>query len=100
MSSAPMSVHTDSTNSAGARSQTRYFTTAPCGRHGIDVAKSFVIGDSPDDVRAAKSLGARGCLVRTGWATDPHVVEAAALDATVIVESLNDAVDWILIANV
>lgn len=69
-------------------------------RHGIDVAKSFVIGDSPDDVRAAKRLGAKGCLVRTGWATDPHVVEAAALDATMIVESLNDAVDWILIADV
>jgi histidinol-phosphate phosphatase family protein len=64
-------------------------------QHGIDVTKSFVIGDSPDDIRAAKRLGAKGCLVRTGWAADPRVVEAAALDATVIVDSLNDAVDWI-----
>ena len=29
--------------------------------HGIDEAASFVIGDSPDDVRAARRLGARGC---------------------------------------
>jgi D-glycero-D-manno-heptose 1,7-bisphosphate phosphatase len=64
--------------------------------HGIDVADSFVIGDSPDDVRAAKRLGARGCLVRTGWATDPHVVEAAAADASIIVASLTEAVTWIL----
>lgn len=68
-------------------------------RYGIDVTRSFVIGDSPDDVRAAKRLGAKGCLVRTGWASDPRVVEAAAPDATVIVESLNDGVEWILAAS-
>ncbi len=65
-------------------------------QHGIDVTKSFVVGDSPDDVRAARRLGARGCLVRTGWATDPRVVEAAAPDATVILASFKAAVDWIL----
>jgi D-glycero-D-manno-heptose 1,7-bisphosphate phosphatase len=64
--------------------------------YGIDVRSSFVIGDSPDDVRAAKRLGARGCLVRTGWAADPRVVEAARADASVVVESVVEAVDWIL----
>ncbi|MQA29619.1 MAG: HAD hydrolase-like protein [Luteitalea sp.] len=43
--------------------------------HGIDVAQSFVIGDSPDDMRAARLLGARCCLVRTGWAADPEVAK-------------------------
>ena len=57
---------------------------------------SFVIGDSPDDVRAARRLGARGCLVRTGWAADPRVVEDAAPDADIVVRSLGDAVEWIL----
>src|SRR4029077_14019559 len=52
--------------------------------HGIDEAASFVIGDSPDDVRAARRLGARGCLVRTGWAVDPRVVEEAVADAAAI----------------
>ena len=64
--------------------------------HGIDVAQSFVIGDSPDDMRAARLLGARGCLVRTGWAADPDVVKAATPDASVIVASIAEAVGWIL----
>lgn len=64
--------------------------------HQIDPVESFVVGDSPEDVRAAKRLGARGCLVRTGWAADPYVVEKALPDASVVVESIVDAVDWIL----
>ena len=55
----------------------------------------FVIGDSPEDVGAAR-LGARGCLVRTGWASDPQVVEIAIQDATIVVDSFARAVDWIL----
>ena len=64
--------------------------------HQIDPPASFVIGDSPEDVRAAKRIGARGCLVRTGWAADPRIMESALADASVIVESIVDAVDWIL----
>ena len=64
--------------------------------HQLKASESFVIGDSPEDVRAARRLGARGCLVRTGWAADPEVVKAAATDASVIVYSLAEAVDWIL----
>jgi D-glycero-D-manno-heptose 1,7-bisphosphate phosphatase len=64
--------------------------------HQLKPADCFVVGDSPDDVRAARRLGARGCLVRTGWATDPGVVEKAAPDASVVVNSLADAADWIL----
>jgi D-glycero-D-manno-heptose 1,7-bisphosphate phosphatase len=64
--------------------------------HQLHPADSFVIGDSPEDVRAAKRLGARGCLVRTGWATDPAAVEEAAPDASIVVNSLAEAVDWIL----
>ena len=41
--------------------------------HQLNPADCFVIGDSPVDVRAARRLGARGCLVRTGWAADPRV---------------------------
>jgi D-glycero-D-manno-heptose 1,7-bisphosphate phosphatase len=59
-------------------------------------ADSFVIGDSPEDVGAARRLGARGCLVRTGWASDPRVVEAAMQDATIVVDSFAQAIDWIL----
>jgi GNAT superfamily N-acetyltransferase len=41
-------------------------------------------------------LGARGCLVRTGWAADPDVVKAATPDSSVIAPSIAEAVGWIL----
>jgi ribonucleotide monophosphatase NagD (HAD superfamily) len=64
--------------------------------HQLTAADCFVIGDSPDDVRAARRLGARGCLVRTGWASDPRVVETALQDASIVADSFAQAVDWIL----
>src|SRR5580704_16684259 len=64
--------------------------------HRLSPVDSFVIGDSPDDVRAARRLGARGCLVRTGWASDPRVVETALQDASIVADSFGQAIDWIL----
>lgn len=64
--------------------------------HGIALSRSFAIGDSPDDVRAALNFGGRGCLVRTGWAADPRVEESAAPYAAVVTDSLEDAARWIL----
>jgi histidinol-phosphate phosphatase family protein len=64
--------------------------------HQLTATDCFVIGDSPDDVRAARRLGARGCLVRTGWASDSRVVETALKDATIVADSFAQAVDWLL----
>jgi D-glycero-D-manno-heptose 1,7-bisphosphate phosphatase len=86
----------------------RYGAPCPCKKpnvllyeraaseHRLTTADSFVIGDSPDDVRAARLLGARGCLVRTGWASDPPVVETVLQDATIVADSFDQAADWIL----
>jgi D-glycero-D-manno-heptose 1,7-bisphosphate phosphatase len=63
---------------------------------GIAPAESFVIGDSPDDIRAAVRLGARGCLVRTGWASDPTVAATVEAQASLVAPSIVEAVDWIL----
>lgn len=64
--------------------------------HRIDIGESFVAGDTLEDVRAAQSLGAQGCLVRSGWAVTPEVVEAATPYASTVVASTVEAVDWIL----
>jgi D-glycero-D-manno-heptose 1,7-bisphosphate phosphatase len=64
--------------------------------HSIDLQRSFVIGDSVEDVWAAHLFGGRGCLVRTGWAESPLVVEDAKPYASFVAESLSTAVDWVL----
>ena len=63
---------------------------------GISVRESFVIGDSPDDIRAATRLGARSCLVRTGWAADPQIVSAVDAEVSLVAPSIVEAVEWIL----
>jgi D-glycero-D-manno-heptose 1,7-bisphosphate phosphatase len=65
---------------------------------GIVATDSFVIGDSPDDIRAATRLGARGCLVRTGWAADPAVAATVESEASFVAPSIVEAVAWILSA--
>lgn len=64
--------------------------------HHLDLARSFVVGDRWHDVELAQNVGATGVLVRTGLgrreeaSPQPHVAPAA------IVDSLADAVAWIL----
>src|SRR5260221_14774983 len=65
---------------------------------GLDLKKSFVVGDREGDVALAFRAGARSVLVRTGfgegglawnaknWPQQPEVVAA----------DLSDAVEWIL----
>ena len=65
---------------------------------GLDLRKSYVVGDRYGDIELANRAGARGVLVRTGygegdyalhgksWAYQPHYVAA----------DLADAVQWIL----
>ena len=64
--------------------------------HRVDLQKSFVIGDSADDVWAAYRFGGQGCLVRSGWADGPGEVKRAAPYASFVAESLREAVNWIL----
>ena len=64
--------------------------------HEIDLPRSFVIGDSAEDVCAAHRFGGQGCLVRTGWAENPDVMERAAPYTSFVAESLGEAVDWVL----
>ena len=66
--------------------------------HGIDLKRSFVVGDRHNDIALAHRAGSRGILVRTGhgegellwhaskWTSQPDFVAA----------DLSGAVDWIL----
>jgi len=66
------------------------------GDHSIDLRRSFVVGDSAEDVEAAFRFGGRGCLVRTGWGAEDDELERATPFAQCVTPSLGDAVDWIL----
>ena len=58
---------------------------------GIDLAYSFVIGDSLEDLEAARTLGCKGLLVRTGWQVSP----AAEGIADHVADDLLAATYWI-----
>lgn len=58
--------------------------------YGIDLRKSYVVGDKDGDMLLAKAAGAKGVFVRTGRDDDsPH--------ADFVAEGLREAVDFILI---
>ncbi|MDA8168829.1 MAG: lipopolysaccharide heptosyltransferase II [Nitrospiraceae bacterium] len=56
---------------------------------GIDLKKSFMIGDRQSDMLTAKAAGARGIFIKTG-------VESSAADADFSAGSLKEAVDYII----
>jgi hypothetical protein len=62
--------------------------------YGLDLARSFVIGDHPHDVDLARQAGAQGIYVRTGHG-EKHRGELPA-EVTAIVPGIREAADWIL----
>jgi len=66
------------------------------GEFGIDPARSFVVGDRWIDVRLARTVGAKGVLVRTGYGDCEERRPPPDLQADVIVDNLVAASSWIL----
>ena len=62
---------------------------------GLDLSRSVIIGDSPDDVRAGLAAGVRTVLINGGRCElcPNRMEDAARPDATV--RNLSEAVDWI-----
>ncbi|MFZ1948140.1 MAG: HAD family hydrolase [bacterium] len=64
---------------------------------GLDLARSFVVGDKVSDVAFGKALGARPCLVRTGFgACEEARLESAGLGRVPVADNVADAVRWAL----
>jgi len=64
--------------------------------YGIDLSRSYVIGDTAWDVMAGKNMGGQGCLVRTGCAVDEAEYQKALPHAAYTGSTLGDVVQWIL----
>jgi D-glycero-D-manno-heptose 1,7-bisphosphate phosphatase len=65
---------------------------------GLDVNRSFVVGDKWLDIGLARNAGATGVLVRTGYAGGDEAVPPAGCEPAVTVDTLLDAARWILAA--
>jgi D-glycero-D-manno-heptose 1,7-bisphosphate phosphatase len=63
---------------------------------GIEPARSFVVGDKWLDVGAARTVGGRGILVRTGYGAAEEREPQPGLSADAVVDNLIEAVGWIL----
>ena len=63
---------------------------------GLDPARSFVVGDKWLDVGAARTVGARGILVRTGYGATEEEQPLPDLKADMVADNLIEAVGWIL----
>jgi D-glycero-D-manno-heptose 1,7-bisphosphate phosphatase len=62
----------------------------------LDLARSFVVGDRLNDVAAARAVGARAILVRTGYGRLAENDSTDATGADGVVDNLAAAASWIL----
>jgi D-glycero-D-manno-heptose 1,7-bisphosphate phosphatase len=66
--------------------------------HGVDLTRSFVVGDRPSDVELANHVGARSIMVRTGYGEGESLWHAQKwkIMPDYIAADLAAATDWIL----
>jgi len=62
--------------------------------HGLELARSFVVGDKASDVEMAWGVGARGVLVMTGLG--PSELEKMSRRPDHVAPDLREAVGWII----
>jgi histidinol-phosphate phosphatase family protein len=70
-----------------------YFLYEAAEEYGVDLRRSFTIGDHPHDVEFARAVGARGVYVRTGHG-EKHLPDLPAGES--VVSGIGEAADWIL----
>jgi D-glycero-D-manno-heptose 1,7-bisphosphate phosphatase len=63
---------------------------------GIDPARSYTVGDRWLDIGLARTIGARGVLVRTGYGRSEELRRPSDLEPDAIVDNLAGAASWIL----
>jgi histidinol phosphatase-like enzyme len=62
----------------------------------IDLTRSFVVGDKASDLGLARSVGARGVLVRTGYGEVELTRMGGSAQAARVSTDLMEATSWIL----
>ncbi len=70
-----------------------HFLHKAAAEHGVDLRRSFTVGDHPHDVELARAVGARGIYVRTGHGSK-HLAELSP--GEIVVAGIGEAADRIL----
>jgi D-glycero-D-manno-heptose 1,7-bisphosphate phosphatase len=70
-----------------------HFLHKAAAEHGVDLRRSFTVGDHPHDVELARAVGARGVYVRTGHGSK-HLAELPP--GEIVVAGIGEAADRIL----
>ncbi|MFQ5735703.1 MAG: D-glycero-alpha-D-manno-heptose-1,7-bisphosphate 7-phosphatase [Thermodesulfobacteriota bacterium] len=78
----------------GCRKPQNGLTLKAAEEHGVDLSRSFVVGDKASDVELAWGSGARGVLVLTG--NGPEELEKMARRPDHVAPDLREAVEWII----
>lgn len=66
-------------------------------KHGIDLARSYMIGDKATDVEVGQRVGARTVLLRSGYGE--QVLDGTyqwTVEADHVADTLVEAIDWVL----
>lgn len=63
---------------------------------GLDLSRSFVVGDRWHDVKCGQNAGTRSVLVRTGYGRRQEQCPEPGVEPTAIADNLIEAVSWIL----
>lgn len=65
--------------------------------HGLDLARSYFVGDKGSDVLLGKNAGGKSILVLTGFGKEERqLLGEKSLKPDMIAESLAEAADWII----
>lgn len=79
------------------RKPSPHFLFAARDEFGLDLGRSFMVGDKRSDVECGLNAGVQASLlVRTGYGREEERQHAEALRRAVIVDNLAEAADWIL----
>ena len=63
---------------------------------GLDLSRSFAVGDKWTDVQAGLAAGGKGILVRTGYGRSSETSSRRSVEPTHIADDLIAATAWIL----
>jgi len=93
----PGAVIPDLKSPCACRKPGRAMIDAACRDHGIDLSRSWVIGDRDVDVQMAAAVGARGILVTSGHgARDLKTLGDTLPTGTLVARDLSEAVAEVL----